>query len=103
MQVPDLTDSLGSVKFYKEWGKVYGLDFVEFVDHTIDLATHYEMVRATSIPCYPPCFEHLLLVSSSTRSCTTSRQPELVLRVLFSSYLYENQVVYRSEKHDYLY
>lgn len=37
-------ENLGSVKFYKKWGKVYGLEFVDYVDHPTDLSDHYETV-----------------------------------------------------------
>ncbi|CAN0438646.1 unnamed protein product, partial [Scytosiphon promiscuus] len=41
----DEVDSLGSVKYYQQWGEVYGLEFVEYVDYSSDLADHYAMVR----------------------------------------------------------
>lgn len=44
-------ENLGSVKFYKKWGKIYGLEFVDYVDYPTDLSDHYETVRPTPVYC----------------------------------------------------
>lgn len=45
----DGVDDLASVKYYQQWGKVYGLEFVDYVDYSNDLATHYDVVRTKPI------------------------------------------------------
>lgn len=39
-------EDMSTLTSYKQWGKTYGLEFVEFDDQTNNLVMHYDSVRA---------------------------------------------------------
>ena len=41
-------EDMATLKSYQQWGKYYGLEFVEFTDLTGNLEMHYTSVRASS-------------------------------------------------------
>ena len=43
----DEVNSLGSVKCYQQWGKVYGLECADYVDTSQDLANQHSTVKPT--------------------------------------------------------
>ena len=76
--ISDLGSDLGSVNYYKKWGKEFGLEFVDYMDYTEDMATHYELVRLnlcilSIISCCPrspyPADNLLLCTKVSVRMC----------------------------------
>ena len=41
-------ENMATVQSYRQWGKDYGLEFVDFTDLTDNLEMHYTSVRASS-------------------------------------------------------
>lgn len=78
-------DSLGSVKFYQKWGKVYGLEFVDFADYSSDVSDHYETVSQK------PVFGIDRLVdtwaSTSTNTYSAVKQDNDVALAIISLYM----------------
>lgn len=64
----DEVDSLGSVNYYQQWGKVYGLEFVDYVDYSNDLADHYAMVRSKPVS-RNGCLVHTWASTSTNKCC----------------------------------